>query len=68
MERRLKNLFDYQRFENNPRLARLIDETEQRYVITAIDDEDLELVSAAGVTDNPSKEAVNELLSAKRQQ
>ena len=49
-EKRLEKLFDFQRFQNNPRLASLIAETESRYE-EALSDEILEEVSAAGETD-----------------
>lgn len=57
MEKKLKSLFEYQRFENNPRLAKLIAETEARYA-DALSDDDLLYVNAAGVTEQsaPSKE------------
>lgn len=54
MENRLKSLFDYQRFESNFRLARLIEETENRYLYNdseELSDDDLELVNAAGDID-----------------
>lgn len=47
----LKNLMDYQRFENNDHLARLIRSTESKYGINTlneIDDDDLIFVNAAG--------------------
>ena len=47
MEKRLKQLFDYQRFRRNPRLEALLREAEARYG-SGIADDDLELVSAAG--------------------
>lgn len=47
MESSLKQLFDFQRFQNNNRLARMIEETEGRY-IKELNDEDLTFVSAAG--------------------
>lgn len=47
MERKLKTLFDYQFFENNARLARLIGETESRCA-RKLSDEELGLVNAAG--------------------
>lgn len=47
MESSLKQLFDFQRFQNNDRLARMISETESRY-IKELNDEDLSFVSAAG--------------------
>ena len=49
-EKTLEKLFDFQRFQNNPRLASLIAETESRYE-EALSDEILEVVSAAGETD-----------------
>lgn len=47
MENRLNKLFEFQKFENNPRLAKLIRETESRYG-SALSDDDLDMVSAAG--------------------
>lgn len=52
MENKLKAMFDYQRFEPNDRLSRLIDDTESRYMsMNELSDSDLELVSAAAMTD-----------------
>ena len=50
MENKLKKLFDYQRFEQNEHLARLIAETEARQA-AEISDEDLAFVAAAGELD-----------------
>lgn len=47
MENKLKKLFEYQKFEQNERLAKLIAETEARQA-AEISDDDLELVAAAG--------------------
>ena len=47
MERTLRSLFEYQRFENNTRLGRMIAETENRYN-AELSDDDLFFVSAAG--------------------
>ncbi|MCQ2319646.1 MAG: hypothetical protein MJZ90_12130 [Bacteroidales bacterium] len=47
MENKLKKLFEYQKFEQNERLAKLIAETEARQA-TEISDDDLEMVAAAG--------------------
>ena len=47
MEKKLKMLFDYQRFEQNEKLEKLIQETENRYA-KELSEEDLSLVSAAG--------------------
>ena len=47
MEKILKKLFDYQRFEQNERLEKLIRETGNRYA-AELSDDDLLLVNAAG--------------------
>lgn len=47
---RLFALFDYQRIAENPRLAKMIEDTEARYG-AALSDDSLEFVSAAGETD-----------------
>lgn len=53
MEKKLNKLFDYQRFEKNEKLGKLIQETECRSVNVLSEDE-LSLVSAAGeFTMNP---------------
>ena len=46
-EKMLSSLFDYQRFENDPVLQALIDETEKSYG-GEISDDELSQVSAAG--------------------
>ncbi len=48
-EEKLSALFDYQKFENEPSLMTLIDETERLYG-TEISDDELSGVSAAGET------------------
>ena len=50
MERKLFQAFDRQRFQQNARLASIIGDVESRYA-RALDDDDLEMVSAAGVTE-----------------
>ena len=47
MENKLNRLFDYQRFEKNRRLERLIEEAES-HRSTALSDEELMTVTAAG--------------------
>lgn len=47
MEKKLKKLFDYQRFEQNDKLEKLIHETESRYA-KGLSDDDLSFVNAAG--------------------
>ena len=46
-EKQLRNLFDYQRFEHNSRLAQLIAASQLRRK-NELSDDDLEVVSAAG--------------------
>ena len=46
MEHKLKRLFDYQKFQRNSRLEAMLAEAEGR--CAEVDDEALELVSAAG--------------------
>jgi len=48
MERRLKNLFDYQKFEGNPALQSVIDSVHSRYPVRELDMDDMEWVNAAG--------------------
>ena len=45
---KLSTLFDYQRFEKNPELQKLIDDVENKYSVTKLSDDELELLSAAG--------------------
>lgn len=53
MNRTLKRLFDYQRFENNSRLGGMIREIETRYGLRGgmqeLSDDDLMFLNAAGV-------------------
>lgn len=53
-EKTLSALFDYQLFENEPSLRKLIDEVENEYG-TEISDDDLSLVSAAGEATSAEK-------------
>ena len=48
MESRLKSLFDFQRFEKNPRLDAMLAEAEARYA--AVSDDDLEKYGAVSAT------------------
>ena len=50
MERKLFQAFDRQRFQQNERLASINGDVESRYA-RALTDEDLEPVSAAGITE-----------------
>lgn len=47
MEKRLKQLFDLQKFQSNSRLAAMLAETESRYG-AVLSEDDLAQVSAAG--------------------
>lgn len=55
MEKKLNSLFDFQRFQQNPKLKRIIWHAESSYA-DALDDDSLDLVSAAGTTDIPTVE------------
>ena len=46
--KKLAQAFDYQKFQQNPRLAGVVRDVESRYDKAALSDDDLELVSAAG--------------------
>lgn len=53
MEKKLKSLFEFQRFAGNDRIAKMIEETNNRYA-AELSDDDIALVNAAG--DLPGKE------------
>ena len=48
MEKRLKQLFDFQDFEENARLRAVIQSVKARYGIQELSEDDLERVAAAG--------------------
>ena len=53
MEQRLRRLYDYQRFENNPRLKKMLDDALNQYDFSdegELSDDDAGLLNAAGVT------------------
>ena len=54
MERTLKQIYEYQRFENNPRLKRMLDDALSRYDFSGnegrLSDDEAELLNAAGTT------------------
>lgn len=50
MEKKLRSMFEFQRFAQNPRISKLIAETESR-MAQAMDDDDLWMVNAAGTAD-----------------
>ena len=49
MERKLKNLFDFQKFEGNSDLQQIIDSTHSRYAVKELSLDEMEWVAAAGV-------------------
>ncbi len=51
MENKLSKLFDYQRFENNSKLSKIISDTQSRYG-TEVSEDFLDKINAAGVFDN----------------
>lgn len=51
METKLKSMMEYQKFENDSRLAKLIRETENRWSGQALEDDDLDMVFAARALD-----------------
>ena len=59
MKNEIKKLFDYQRFENNARLADIISQTESRYK-KALSDEELFLVNAAGELNTENKKPLDD--------
>ena len=52
--KKLSQAFDFQKFRQNPRLAAIIRDVESRYAKTALSDDDLDLVSAAGDVSVPT--------------
>ena len=58
MERKLKALFDFQKYEQNADLQKIIDQVHARYNSRAqlLEDDDVEFVNAAGVQDSGMKE------------
>lgn len=60
MERTLKQLFDYQKFDNNPELERLVDTVHSRYANRELSIDDVDQVFAAGVTGLPPKDRKKE--------
>lgn len=48
MERKLKSLFEFQKFEANPALQSVIDSVHSRYMKRELGPDDMEWVNAAG--------------------
>ena len=49
MERKLKGLFDYQKFDGNMKLQSVIDSVHSRYGMRELDMDEIGMVSAAGI-------------------
>ena len=49
MERTLKSLFDFQKFEGNSDLQKVIDSTHSRYAVRELSLDEMEWVAAAGI-------------------
>ena len=56
MERTLTKLFDYQKFEKNADLERLIDSVHARYGMRELALDELEMINAAGTPNRPFKD------------
>ena len=56
MERKLRGLFDYQKFEGNPALQGVIDSVHSRYQTRELNLDDLEQVFAAGTPVPPAQD------------
>ena len=52
--KKLSQSFDFQKFQQNPKLTAIIRDVESLYTKAALSDHDLELVSAAGDTTIPT--------------
>ena len=55
MERTLKTLFDFQKFEGNAELQQVIDSVHARYAVRELNLDEMEMLSAAGTPDQPVK-------------
>ena len=56
MENKLKQLFGFQRFEENRDLQQVIDSVHAKYATRELALDDLEMVNAAGVSELPDKQ------------
>lgn len=56
MEKKLRALFDFQRFEGNAELQKAIDSVHSRYASCELSLDELDMVSAAGMPHRDPKE------------
>ena len=53
MEQKLRRIYEYQRYENNPRLKKMLDDALGRYDFSGegeLSDDDVSVLNAAGTT------------------
>ena len=55
MEKKLRQLFDYQKFAGNRELQSVIDSVHAKYAKRELNFDEMEVVSAAGVPQLPNK-------------
>ena len=55
MDNKLKQLFGYQRFEENRDLQQVIDSVHARYVARELSLDEMEMVNAAGIPESPDR-------------
>ena len=55
MESKLRQLFDFQKFEGNSELQQVIDSVHARYAVRELSLDDMEFVAAAGVPEIPDR-------------
>ena len=55
MEKKLRQLFDYQKFAENRELQSVIDSVHAKYAKRELNFDEMEMVSAAGVPQLPNK-------------
>jgi len=53
MERKLSQLFDYQKYQGNRELQQVIDAVHAKYAVRELTLDDMEMVAAAGIPDLP---------------
>ena len=56
MERKLRQLFDFQKFQGNRELQQVIDSVHSRYAVRELSMDDMETVAAAGTPELHDKE------------
>lgn len=55
MEKKLRQLFDFQKFAAEPNLQSVIDDVHSRYAARELNMDEMEFVSAAGVPQLPNR-------------